>query len=128
MLRSCCPTLPDQSGRRAAPGFGLFAALLRESSYVSTVDDSTPRATSRETLIAEALRAVVRMVDGVEPTPFTRRLRAQACSFERAVKHWGAVAPSPEQVSAMFDLVVELHDEVVTVVGALDDTRTSGDR
>jgi hypothetical protein len=93
-----------------------------------TVDDCTPPSTSRETLIAEALCAVARMVDGAERTPFTRKLRTQARSFEQTVKHWGAVAPSQDQVSAMFDLVVDLHEEALVVVGALGDRRTSGDR
>ena len=97
----------------------------RRSATLLSVDVSTPRASSRETLIAEALSAVIRMVDSVEKTSYTRRLRAQARSLEQTVKHWTAVAPTHEQLSAMFELVVELHDETALIVSTLDGSRPS---
>jgi hypothetical protein len=52
------------------------------------VDDSTQRGASRETLIADALSEVFRMLDAVESSPHSRELRAQARFYDLAIKHW----------------------------------------
>jgi hypothetical protein len=44
-----------------------------------------------------------------------RELRAQARSYELAVKNWATVPPNDVQVDAMFDLVTELHAKAVDV-------------
>ena len=76
----------------------------------------TPRTSSRESLIVEALCAILRLVDGAAKTPETRGLKAQARSYEQAVKHWATVPPSRAQLDAMFEIVIELHARAVEVV------------
>ena len=78
------------------------------------MDDSTQRGASRETLIADALVEVLRILEGGESTPESRELRAQARFYDRAVKHWAVVPPTFAQLDAMFDLVVELHGRTVS--------------
>jgi hypothetical protein len=78
------------------------------------VDDSTPRSVPRETLIADALVEVIRMLDERKNTPRIRELRARARFYERAVRDWTAFPPNPTQLDAMFELVIELHGEAVT--------------
>jgi hypothetical protein len=78
------------------------------------VDDSTQRGASRETLIVDALSEVFRMLDEMARTPHSRELRAQARSYDLAVKNWSFVAPTFAQLDAMFELVVDLHGRVVT--------------
>jgi hypothetical protein len=92
---------------RAARGTLNEPAPVRATLH--TVDDSTQRGPSRETLIADALAAVFTMVDEAESTPRVRELRSQACFYDRAIKHWTLVPPTFAKLDAMFDLIVELH-------------------
>jgi hypothetical protein len=66
-------------------------------------------------LVAVALVAVFDMLRELQESPRKRELNAQARSYDQAVKHWTAVPPTEAQLQAMFDLVTELHDKVLSV-------------
>jgi hypothetical protein len=67
----------------------------------------------RDAIIATALEAVFDMLGELSVTPRIRELHAQAKVYDHAVKHWTTIPPSPAQLDAMFDLVTDLHGEVV---------------
>ena len=78
------------------------------------MQDQTPGVAGKnvDTLIQEALVAIVALLDATTETPHTRELRAKANSYVRIVKAWSTQPASTAQREAMFDLVTELHAKV----------------
>jgi hypothetical protein len=104
------------------------ATARPSSASLSSLGDSIPRLLTREVLILDALAAVLRLLREPRGSAYVRELRTQARFYENAVKRWTTVPATSAQVGAMFDLVTELHDKVVGVVGALGTRRRSGTR
>ncbi|HEY2509992.1 MAG TPA: hypothetical protein VGI39_04025 [Polyangiaceae bacterium] len=77
------------------------------------MDDATVARGSRDLLILDSLSAIFEELAAMEDTAQVRSLRAQARSYESAVKAWATVRPSEAQISAMFELVSGLHGKVV---------------
>lgn len=77
------------------------------------MEHPTLRAISREALIEQTLRAVLRILATMASSPRVRVLRTKARFYALAVAHWTAVPPTVEQVGAMLDMVTELHSNVL---------------
>jgi hypothetical protein len=81
------------------------------------VDDSTPHLPQRAMMIAELVTHVLGLLRGLERSHQVRELLAQAQLYEKVVKHWESVPPTPPQLEAMLDLVTELHEKAKLVKG-----------
>jgi hypothetical protein len=73
------------------------------------VHTPAPRAKPLDAVIVDTLVATIDLLTRAQSSPLTRELRAQAYSYEQAVKHWSTVPPHAAQLDAMLDLVAELH-------------------
>jgi hypothetical protein len=101
---------PSRGGERArAAGCGASRRARTSRLCPRIVADSTQRVASSESLIVDALSAVLPVLGEAADSPRIGELRARARLYERALRHWTAVAPTSVQLDAMFDLVTDLH-------------------
>jgi hypothetical protein len=98
--------MPRELLRTTAPPPGA-------SSGLALVTGARPRGASREALIVDALSNVFTVLTSRQETAHIRELRAQARSYEQAIKHWTTVPPTSAQLDAMLDVVTDLHGKVV---------------
>jgi CheY-like chemotaxis protein len=90
-----------------------FVAVRAPASEDSADVAETTLTVSREAIIENALVATLRTLHGAKRTRRVRELQAQARSFDAAVKRWATVPPGPDKVTAMLDLVTELHEQAI---------------
>jgi hypothetical protein len=91
---------------------GAALPLLR---YAFGVDDATRKGASREALLSDMVTVVLRGVARAGDVAPTRQLRAQAWACQNEILRWAFVAPSSQQVDAMFDRVAELQTELIAL-------------
>jgi hypothetical protein len=77
-------------------------------------DDATVHRGTRDALIIDGLAAIFDQLGGLQDSAHVRTLRAQARSYEKAVKSWTTVRPSDVQIAAMLELVSELLVKATT--------------
>jgi hypothetical protein len=65
-------------------------------------------------MILDALATIFDELARAEDSVHTRELRAQARTYDLAVKNWTTIPPGAHQIDAMFELVAELHARVVS--------------
>jgi hypothetical protein len=80
-------------------------------------DDSTPRLPPRPEMVVDAVSHVLRVLQQAGTSPHVRELLAQAQFYEKAVRRWNTVPPTPPQLDAMLDLVTKLHEEAKRAKG-----------
>lgn len=102
---------------QASPGFtrvegGRLLALL---GYAFVVDDATRKGASREALLSDMVTVVLRGIAGADEGAQKRQLRAQAWACQTEILRWAFLAPSSQQVDAMFDRVTELQQELIAL-------------
>jgi hypothetical protein len=82
------------------------------------LDEAThPDVPSKVILVGEMLVAMVGMLREMGDSSRARELRARARRYERVVDGWNAAMPTDAQRDATFDLVAELHGQVMEARG-----------
>jgi hypothetical protein len=99
-----------------APALPPRLPLLR---YAFAVDDTTRKVSSREALLSDMVTVVLRGVARAGDAAQTRQLRAHAWACQKEILRWAFLAPSSQELDAMFDRVGELQAELTALRSCL---------